>query len=355
MHVKTAILYSYFLVFCVLCCTQSAIAQDDEEKASIPLDHFYAKPENGGGLRKLLSKLHFSFSPGYGRTFYKQDLSDFAILQRQDSVPVIFSKDLNATTGNLTAGYQYWFNDVIPADSSLSFSPTNDFLVSSDTTDLTYRAPGFSIPLTGTIHVEIDRYKIGAGFTFEYHRPGRFEPGIYEDELSGYDPNFGSTFYKKYFAIIGAKVYRYYDFVLAVDAQIGAFNLTKKFNKELVKKGIYFNLGATIEREMSEYFSLFVRPSFDFKNYTLEIPETDLKVNTSMNAFYISFGFTYRIPELRKCFIKNCTTQINHQHGNRVYRSRMHPFYKWQNPHHGQNYPQLIKYKGKNKKKMNAY
>lgn len=326
-----------------------------EDKPTVPLDYFYADPENTGGLRALLSKLHFSFGPGYGRTYYRQDLSDFAVLQRQGEGPVIFSKNLSTAGGTLTSGYSYWFNTVSAPDSSITFDPNNDFLVSSDTTDLAYRSTGFSIPLTATIHVEIDRYKIGAGFMFEYHRPGNFEPSVFEDELMGFSPNFGSTFYKKYFAVLGAKVYRYYDYLLSVDAQIGAFNLTKKFDKELIQKGIYFNVGATIEREMSEYFSLFVRPSFDFKNFTLNFPETDLSINTSMNAFYISFGFTLRIPELRRCFIKNCTTQVNHQHGNREYRSRMHPIWKWQNPHHGQNYPRLIKYKGKNKKKMHPY
>lgn len=354
MRFRAAILFFAIIGFFFLLGTHQTFAQDDDE-VTIPLDHFYAKPTNSGGLRALLSKLHFGFSPGYGRTFNKEDLSDFAILQRQDSIPIIFSKDLNVTGGSISSGYSYWFNDVFASDSALTFNPANDFLASGDTSDLVYRAPGFSIPLTATIHVEFDRYKIGGGFTFEYHRPGRFEPSIFQDELSGFDPNFGSTFYKKYFAVLGAKVYRYYEYLLSVDAQIGAFNLSKKFNKEVIKKGIYFNLGVTIEREMSEYFSLFVRPSYDIKNFSVQMPESDLQVNHSMNAFYISFGFIYKIPELRRCFIKNCTTQINHQHGNKVYRSRMHPFYKWQNPHHGQNYPNLIKYKGKNKKKMHPY
>ncbi|MTI22535.1 hypothetical protein E1176_16000 [Fulvivirga sp. RKSG066] len=353
MHKRAAISYFFITGFFILFAFQSAYAQD-EEKVTIPLNHFYAEPTNSGGLRALISKLHFSFSPGYGRTFYSQDLSDFAILQPQNSGPVIFSKDRNISGGNISSAYRYWFNDVV-ADSSVSFNPASDFLVNSDTADIKYKAPGTSIPLTGSIHVEFDRYKIGGGFIFEYHRPGTFAPNMFEDELSTFDPDFGSTFYKKYFVLLGAKVYRYYEYVLAVDAQIGAFNLTKKFNKDVIQKGIYFNIGATIEREMSEYFSLFVRPSFDFKNFTVNMPETDLSVNTSMNAFYVSFGFIYRIPKLRKCFLKSCTTQINHQHGNKVYRSRVHPFYKWQNPHHGQNYPNLIKYKRKNKKKFNAY
>ena len=348
-------LRTFFLAFiCILSCVVTTAVAQTEKNVSIPLDHFYADPENNNGLRKILSKLHFSFSTGYGRTFYSQNISDFSVLQVPDSTPVIFANGLNTASGNLSTGYKYWFND-IESQSNIAFVPSNAFIVRADTTDLKFKAPGLSIPLNLSIHVEFDRYRIGGGAMFEYHRPGTFRPTQFEDQIGTYDPDFGSVFYKKYYGMIGVKVYRYYEYMVSIDANIGAYNLTKKFNKSIIQKGIYVNIGPTIEREMSEYFRLFVRPSFDIKNFTLNIPETDLSVTQSMNAFYITFGFTYRIPELRKCFIKKCTTQVNHQHGNREYRSRMHPIWKKQNPHHGENYPKLIRYKGKNKKKMHAY
>jgi hypothetical protein len=74
-----------------------------------------------------------------------------------------------------------------------------------------------------------------------------------------------------------------------------------------------------------------------------------------MDGFFVNAGITYRVPELRRCFLKSCHGQINHAHGNREYRSRRHPIHKKQNPHYGENYPVLIKYKGKNKKKINPY
>ena len=333
----------------------SSVFAQDEDKPSIPLDHFYAEPQSGNALRRLLSKLNFSLETGYGRTYYRQDLSDFGLLQRQDSLPVIFSSELNTSGGSLTTGYDYWFNTANPR-SNVSFSNVNDFLVGGDSTDLKYKAIGTSIPISLMIHVEIDRYKIGGGAMFEYHRVGEFRPNAFEDQLSTYEPNFRSALYKKYFILLGAKVYRYNEWLVSADARIGAYRLGKNFDRNLIQKGIFVNLGATIERELSEYFSAYVRPSFDFKNYTLELPESSLAVNHSLNALYIGIGVKYRIPEHPKCFIKNCTTQINHQHGNsQVYRSRMHPIYKKQDPHHGENYPRLVKYKKKNRKKLNPY
>lgn len=346
----------HFLTFStiiLLLCMSASLYAQDEEKPTIPLDHFYAEPINSNGFRKLLSKLHFTFETGYGRTFYNQDLSDFVLLQQPDSLPLIFSKDFNVTGGTVPAGYNYFFNEV-NATENTAFGG-NDFLVNSDTTELGFKGRGTSIPLTAMIHVEFDRYKIGGGFTFEYHKIGTFEPTTFSDQISTYDPNFNSTFYKKYFVMLGAKVYRYREYVLAADAHIGAFNLSKKFDRSVIQKGVFVNIGATLERELSEYFSVFVRPSFDFKNFTVNLPESSLNINTSMNAFYIGLGATYRIPELKRCFIKSCGVQVNHQHGNMEYRSRKHPFYKKQNPHHGENYPRLIKYKKKNRKKLNPY
>jgi hypothetical protein len=70
---------------------------------------------------------------------------------------------------------------------------------------------------------------------------------------------------------------------------------------------------------------------------------------------YLTVGFTYSLPELPRCFLKDCHAQINHAHGNKEYRSRRHPIYKKQNPGYGENDPTLIKYKGKNKRKINPY
>lgn len=322
---------------------------------SIPLDHFYAEAENNNGLRMFLSKFHFSFSTGYGHTFYRQDLSRFALLQHAGTGPLIFGKNLSIGGGSISSGYNYWFNNLQQPDTVVTFDPASVFLVSADSSDLKFKAPGMSIPLNLTVHFEFDRYRIGGGVTFEYHRPGTFRPMVYEDRIASYKPDFGSVFFKKYYGMIGVRIYRYYEYSLSIDANIGAFNLTNKFDKSIIEKGVYVNVGATIERDFSEYFRVFVKPSFDFKGYTMNIPETDLSISQSMKAAYLTFGITYRIPGLAKCFLKQCTTQVNHQHGNREYRSRMHPFYKKQNPHHGENYPRLIKYKGKNKKKLHAY
>ncbi|MEJ2004267.1 MAG: hypothetical protein P8X57_04725 [Cyclobacteriaceae bacterium] len=328
------------------------LAAQDDRDVSIPLDHFYAKPVNSG-LRSFFSKFYLSLSTGYGQTFYKQDLSEFAVLQQPDSFPVIFN-GAGGISGSIN-GYRYWFNRAEPSGSR-NYSPSTDFVVNGDSSDLAFTGRGWSIPLNVTVHFEFDRYKVGGGFMMEYHRPGDMGPNRFSDQINAYSPDFNSTFYKKYYFLFGAKIYRYNYYVLSADAHIGGFSLSRKFDKTQISKGIYLNLGVTLERELSEYVRVFARPSYDLKTVTLNLPESGgQSVKTNMNALFVQFGITYRIPELKRCFIKECRTQVNHQHGNMEYRSRAHPWYKKQNPHHGENYPTLIKYKGKNKKKMNPY
>lgn len=328
-------------------CGWDALAQYENEKdASIPLENFYIKREGVGMFRRILSKVTIGFSTGYGKSNFVHQLDGFGIIQNPDSTPRIFR------TGNTGSAYGNWVNRVTAAPAG---TRPGAFLVDSDTTKIGFKSHAFHIPLKATLHVEFDRYRIGGGYSFEYTHLGTFKPTSYGDRISNLTPDVSSFFLKKYFVLLGGAVYRYNDYLLVADLNIGGYKLGRSFDAATIKKGIYFNLGATVEREMSEYFKLFVRPSYEFRNYKINFPETGAFVKHRFNAFYVNIGATYRIPELRRCFLKTCRAQMNHAHGNREYRSRVHAIYKKQNPHYGENYPTLIKYKGRNKNKLNPY
>jgi hypothetical protein len=315
-----------------------------EEDATIPLEYFYIKRQKSG-LRALLSKLYFSFGTGYASTPLHHKLDGFGILQQPDSLPLIFNN------GNTGARYSNWTTDIVSSDHPLTPSP---FMVSSDTARIGFRSRVFSIPLKASVHVEFDRYRVGAGYSLDYTRIGEFVPISYGDNISSYELERSNMFVKHYFLMLGAMVYRYYEYALVVDANIGGYGLGKEFVGS-INKSMYVNIGAQAEREFSEYFRVYVRPSYEFKSYKLNIPETSQSVQHRLDGFYFNVGVTYRIPELRRCFLRTCHAQINHAHGNREYRSRRHPIWKKQNPHYGENYPELLRYKGKNKKKLNPY
>lgn len=349
-YLSDIISYRLILVFLsvMLSFLPDAFGQYKREKdATIPLEHFYIERDKQSPFRFLLSKLHFSLSTGYGHTFFRHNLAGFGLLTRTESgsYPYLFRN------GNTSVSYADWVNDVTGSADSSAMT----FAVSSDTASLGFRSRTLSIPLKGSVHLEFDRYRIGGGYSIEYTRVGDFKPISYGDRLASFQVDQPGFFMKHYFFMAGAKVYKYYSYGVVVDANIGGYRMGRSWNRALMQKGMYFNLGVSFEKEMSEYFRLFVRPSFEFKNYTMAIPETGLGIHHNLNAFYINIGATYRLPEIRRCFLKTCHAQINHAHGNKEYRSRRHPIWKKQNPHYGENYPTLIKYKGRNKKKLNPY
>lgn len=317
---------------------------DREEDATIPLKYFYIKKQKNL-MRGLLSRLNFSVSTGYGGTTFNHRLEGFGIMQEADSIPRIFNDSIPSSV------YSNWINK---AEANPWATAPNPFMV-SDTTRLGFRAHGFNIPFNGSVHVEFDRYRVGAGYSVDYMRTGRFSPITFKDSISSFSPVAPSTFLKKYFIMLGGAVYRYEDYLLVASVEFGGTKLGKTYDRTQVVNGIFLNFGARIERDLSEYFRVFVRPSYEFRNYQLQFPEQGSKVTHHYNTLYINVGATYRIPDLPRCFLKTCNVQIDHAHGNKVYRSRRHPFYKKQNPHYGENYPTLIKYKGVNKRKLNPY
>lgn len=320
-----------------------AVGQDDGDKPTFPLDNFYA--ERKKWPRVILKDFHLGVSLGYGNTFYNHNLDGFGVVQPQGTTPRIFP------VGS-TDRYQNWVNKVV-AD-TVTTGPSDIFVVSSDTTKLGFKGRSWNIPVKATLHYEfLERYRLGGGYSYEYMHLGALRSKTFADRISDLQPSQPGGFMQKYFGSLGISFYRWQDFLFTGDVEIGGYKPGKNFDTSLIKKGIYVNGGVTIERAFSEYLRAFVRPSFEIKNYTMTVGSGS--INHSMDAFYVNVGLSYSLPELPKCYHKDCQAQINHAHGDREYRSRMHRIFKKQNPMYGENYPRLIKYKGKNKKKLNPY
>ncbi len=295
-----------------------------------------------------MKNVKFGLSTGFGNTFMNNKLDGFAIYQAPGKVaPQIF-----ASPGAPIIRYTNWINNV---GFDINAIEPGNYIVRSDTAKLGFKGNAFNIPLKATIHYEfLNKYRIGGGFSYEYMSIGSLHPISYSDKISNFQPSGSSGWMSKYFGLVGVSFYRLGDYLFTGDAQIGGYNPGSNFNSSIVKAGVFVNVGVTAERELSEYLRVFARPSFEIKSISTTMPSGPA-IQTNMNAFYVNIGLSYSIPELPKCFIPDCKIQMNHAHGDREYRSRVHPIFKKQNPQYGENHPRLIKYKGKNKKKLNPY
>ncbi len=342
-----ALRLSYIILALLACVVFPAHAQKDNRDVSIPLDHFYVERQGPGILRRMLSKLTFGLSTGYGSSSFRHTFNGWVLYQPAVGNPVLYNP------ANPTQAYTNWFNRVVSAP--LTINPA-DFQVNSDTASIGFKSKNIHIPLRATVHVEFaGRYRVGGGYAVEYTHFSDFKPIYYAASIQPFSPGFSGFLLKKYFVLVGASFYRYDNYLFSAELNLGGFSLGNKFDNASLKKSMLINLGIPVERELSEYFRVFIRPSFEIRNFTLNVPEESRSVRHRFNGFYLNFGATYRIPELPRCFEPKCRAQINHAHGNREYRSRVHPVWKKQNPHYGENYPNLIRYKGKNKRKLNPY
>lgn len=321
----------------------NSLFSQDEGKSAIPLDHFYVKPRHGtNAIRRVLKNFHFGAYTGLGKTFFNGSLSGYGVYQTPGSPPEIFT--------NSGTRFTNWINNA-GTDTS---APNNSYiLVAPGSSNLRFKGSAFNIPIGGSVHYEFDRYRIGGGYSYELMSIGTLQSVTMGDKIGSMKASSATGFVRKYWGMAGVAFYRWNDFLFIGDVQVGSYKLKTNYNTAQVTTSTFFNLGVTIERNLSEYFKVFARPYYEIKNYSLT-PSGGQPIRYNINALYVTVGFTYAIPELPRCFLNGCHAQINHAHGNKEYRSRRHAIFKKQNPGYGENY-QPIKYKGKNKNKLNPY
>lgn len=298
-------------------------------------------------IRKILNQFSLTLMTGYGRTYYNHDLSGFSLLQKGDNLYLIDNADLTDPGPN--TGWSDWL--ISPQNSEGLYSSTGDALIHSDTTEIAFKVRGSSIPLLIGLHYNISRFRIGAGLALEYHTVGKFSPKFDESFLSGYSGKKISTLQSRFFGMVGARVYDYWDYSFAVDAQFGKHNRGSAFDKSLMEQGLYLNLGVSIEKNLSEYFRLILRPSYEFSGYTLLLPESQKTIAHKSPMAYLQAGISLTYPEIPRCPIKSCQTQMKHVHYGKEFRGQ--PLHKKQVPGYGENHPELEMYKGRKKGERN--
>ena len=304
-------------------------------------------------FRRFISNFTVSGSIGYGATFNSHEISQGGIIQNPNSAPLIFDNAF-VVTDTISVAYNNWVTN--PQTIRSTPVDTSSFMIGTDSIAIKYKALGTNIPINVAVHYTIDRYRIGGGFSFEPYFVGDYRPNEFKNDLESFKADFKLSYYMRWYFTLGGEVFKTKRNMVVVDAKVGSYNQQNKyFNPEVIKKGIFFNLGVRLEHSLSEYVKVYLRPSLEIKSYSVTIPESSYSITHNLPAFYTDIGVSWRLPDRNKCPISNCHTQINHHHGRKNYRSRVHPFWKWQNPDYGQNYPKLIKYKRKNKRKINPY
>lgn len=311
-----------------------------------PYQHAYQgwdgdKIKKASPIRAFLNKFSLNTQIGYGRTFYNHqidsDLLEIAPQTEGAEPELVMLGDY--TTSGLTINYRgttNWLNFPMADSGVVALTPGGPGnILYADSADIRYGGSGYNIPVNVSLHFDIERFRIGGGIMYELHHISQLNPRGQGEQP--YIPNFNSTFMFRYYFTAGAKVYHFMGWDYNVDIQIGKVKYGKQYDKSSLQNGIFFNLGLPFEYEMSEYFWLVVRPSFDFKSYTMAVGGTDAGASTIQHnqpAFYLNFGVRMKLPEIKRCPVNSCRTQLKHVHGSQEFRGQ--PFFKEQNPKIGE-------------------
>ena len=319
-----------------------------------PYQHSY-QGWNGEKIRKasvvraFLNKFSVNANFGYGRTFYNSSIES-DVFESPDDITILNDYSISGGSLNYT-GVINWLNQPTTVTGNEILGPGDtDRILSTDSAGINYTGSGYNIPVNISLHIDIERFRIGGGIMYELHGIKQLNPK--EQGIYPYVPNFKATTMFRYYFTAGAKVYHIKGWDYNVDFQIGKVKYGSQYDKTALQNGLYFNLGVPIEYELSEYFWLVVRPSFDFKSYNISMPSgtnESSSIQHNQPAFYLNIGVRMKLPEIKRCPVKSCKTQLKHVHGGKEFRGQ--PFYKEQNPKIGELYPNLEQNKRKNREK----
>ncbi|MEK6479528.1 hypothetical protein WJR50_18430 [Catalinimonas sp. 4WD22] len=298
-------------------------------------------------VRSFFNKFSVNLSSGYGRTFYRHDFTDFDYVRNQQGSFLINSDDF--VEGGTVPGLNNWFSGVSGDNVLLS---DNYKVVHFDSTDSPLRSGGYSIPINLAIYFNIFRLRLGGGASMEFVTANVPEPKDFLSEFP--DPAQVKSRFTRYYFLLGYSVYEYYDLALGVDIRAGKINRGSGFDDYYIQSNPFFNIGFSFEKVYSEYFRVYLRPSYEFKSYQISLPETAAQPDLTItdNAFQVTLGISINYPDIPRSPIPNDKTQMKHyvsdSQGNRML-VRGQPFWKKQDPKIGELYPELQKSKRKKK------
>lgn len=328
-------------------------------------------------LRVFLNKFSWTVSSGYGATAYSHDLAGFYFYQDAQNQLI---RSNQSELGITFEGYGGWFNDAyaaLPQNLDNLFevpyeplpNPVNNpellnrqFLADADTLGLTFSNLTPTVPVMASVHFDLNRFRVGAGFQYERHYMKALDPSVMPQVIRPYDPGFTQTGYTKYFGMLGYRFYEWWNYSFVLEVQMGRSTPGPQINTSALAIGQNFftNVGVNIEHHLSEYFRVVVRPSYDIKSYVINLPEANAgSIRHNNAAFMVQVGLSINIPEIPRSPMKSDHVQLKHvitdPATGRLMEVRGQPFWKVQNPKVGQNHRRLWRYKWKNRRKLDPY
>ncbi|MGW8123184.1 hypothetical protein ACV07N_11045 [Roseivirga echinicomitans] len=313
-------------------------------------------------MRVILNKFNLQLEKGYGFFLYQNELTDVSVVRnpRGDQLYLV-PLGQEATSGPYNA-YSNWFNNLTPID---IFRIDDDAqIVRTDTAAVIYKNSGRINPLTLRLSFSFNKVdklrlkttgervrsdqellRVGVGISkgaFKFKNTVNYQE--VDDRLGSFNLPQTKISTTKLFGSLTYNAYTFMDFSFMVDASGGVWKTkSSDLNQDLVTYDPFFNIGFILEKKVSKYFKLYLRPSFEMRKYSL----TDEFMSTShaLSLFTIDIGALIKYPTYPRNKHGANRVQMEHVFEGKIYRGRS--IFQPQNPRTGQF--------GQNKKKKVRY
>lgn len=324
-------------------------------------------------IKVVLNKFSITATAGHGIGMYSHELNNVFFAQSQDR-QIVFPAEGAAPEG-IAVGYNNWFNgfstvdtaylagyyDVprAPLEPPVFNEALRTQLIDTRDTPLKFQSIAQSIPLTVSVHYNSYRFRIGAGATLERQYFKEFKPQSFTDRIRPFQPAVDPVLFQRYFGMLGYRFYDFWNFSFAAEGQIGVVRGGgKAYDYSVVQRGAFYNLGVSIEQNLSEYFRVILKPSYSFHRFNTNLNDDSgnlapINIPHVNQSFFLQAGVSINIPDIRRCPYPACHIQLKHAHNGEELRGQ--PITKHQNPKIGQNHRKLFRYKWRNRRKMEPY
>ena len=301
--------------------------------------------------RKILNMFNFSIEKDFGYFSYENPLTGVSVVRnpRGDQLFIVPAGEEGG--GGPFNAYSNWFNDLTPVD--ITRIDDDAEVVLTDTTSFVYENSGRINPFTLRLSFSIRKVdkkhlkrtgerifsddelvRIGGGISFGKMK---FRNTINTQDVNGRLRSFTlpttelST--TKMFGSVTYNAYRYGDLSLLLDLSGGVWKTkTSDINQSIVKYDPFFNVGVIFEQKFSKYFKVYIRPSFELRQYSLS--NEFVSTTHKFSIFSISIGALLKYPIYPRNRYKAHRVKMEHVFNGKIYRGRS--IFQRQNPRIGQ-------------------
>lgn len=272
-------------------------------------------------LRKLIHPIHFNLSVGYGITQYNMQTANLPL----------FSKDGSHYIYNPAERYIVylvnWFKDTYVRmkayenpDELNALSVNNPALQ-----HVAFNGIGSTIPINLSGHIDIlKKFRLELGGSISIQLIKALNPDKQNPDIPKYIDSKGIHYDLKIFLMPGFKVLENSAYTLLLNTQLGMLFMygdiikdRDTINRAFIPMPI--GIGITLEKHISEYFSVFSRLLYENSNFTDKFAANSI-VNLQQQTISLQFGVTINCPEIPRCPLPNCDVEVKHKHSNKSYR-----------------------------------